>query len=184
MDRIELSDREIEILQYIHTSTNVVKQRDLAKIIGISLGMTNVILKRLARKGWLMIRKVNNRNIQYIVSATGMEIITKRSYRYFKRTIKNVVLYREAIRSLLHDVKNKGYTGIVLVGESDISFIIEHLCSKVQLGFMNSEKSIKIESYYILFSENYVPPDPYNRSEINNGENVAYLGNILLNITG
>ena len=59
-------------------------QRDLARIVGLSLGMTNAILKRL-------VKKVNNRNIQYIVSPKGINEITRRSYRYFKRTIKNVV---------------------------------------------------------------------------------------------
>jgi DNA-binding MarR family transcriptional regulator len=68
-----------------------VRQRDLAKIAGLSLGMTNAILKRLALKGLLTIKRVNNRNIHYIVTPTGIEAITRKSYRYFKRTIKNVV---------------------------------------------------------------------------------------------
>jgi len=33
--------------------------------VGLSLGMTNAILKRLAAKGWITVRKVNNRNIRY-----------------------------------------------------------------------------------------------------------------------
>jgi len=36
--------------------------------VGLSLAMTNAILRRLVKKGWLKIKKVNNRNMQYIVS--------------------------------------------------------------------------------------------------------------------
>ena len=84
-------DKEIEILESIYHNPHRVSQRDLAQIAGLSLGMTNVILKRLAGKGLLTIKKVNNRNIRYAVSPKGIEAITRKSYRYFKPTIKNVV---------------------------------------------------------------------------------------------
>ena len=43
-----------------------VRQRDLSQqVIGMSLDMTNAILKRLVLKGYLSVRKVNNRNIAY-----------------------------------------------------------------------------------------------------------------------
>ena len=90
----DTTEKELEILSYIHSQKDTVPQRDLARVVGLSLGMTNAILKRLMEKGWLMIKKVNNRNIQYIVNPKGIEQITRRSYRYFKRTIKNVVYYQ------------------------------------------------------------------------------------------
>ena len=86
-------DKEIEILSHIARGEKV-RQRDLSHVIGMSLGMTNAILKRLVHKGFLAIRKVNNRNIAYIVTPAGAEAIAKRSYRYFKRTIRNIVYYR------------------------------------------------------------------------------------------
>lgn len=77
-------ETEIDILETISQGRRNVNQRDLARIIGLSLGMTDSILKRLVKKGWLKIKKVNNRNIQYIVSPKGMEKIARRSYRYFR----------------------------------------------------------------------------------------------------
>ena len=132
-------DKELDILQNISESEGGVRQRDLARIIGLSLGMTNTILKRMAQKGWLMIRKVNNRNIQYVVSAQGMEAIARRSYRYFKRTVRNVVDYKEAIGHLLTAAHLAGYRELVLVGRSDLDFIVEHLCGKHHLSFRQTE---------------------------------------------
>ena len=57
-----------------------INQRDLAEIAGLSLGMTNSILKRLVHKGLLSINKVNNRNIRYLVTPSGLEAISSRSY--------------------------------------------------------------------------------------------------------
>jgi DNA-binding MarR family transcriptional regulator len=68
-------DTEYIILENIYDSRGqnaVLRQRDLALIAGASLGMTNSILKRLARKGWITIKKLNNRKIQYAVTRAGI----------------------------------------------------------------------------------------------------------------
>jgi DNA-binding MarR family transcriptional regulator len=162
-------DRELETLERIHLSQRPVRQRDLAKIIGLSLGMTNAILKRLAQKGLLQVRKVNNRNIQYVVSAKGVEEITRRSYTYLKRTIRNVVYYKEAIDRLIGEAAAKGYRRLVMVGNSDLDFIVEHLCRKHHLAFERrgaasahgaiahspGSSSAKL---FLLYSENSRPP--------------------------
>ena len=102
------AERELEVLESIYHNGARVRQRDLARVAGLSLGMTNAILKRLAHKGWLVIRKVNNRNILYAVTPAGSDEIARRSYRYFKRTIKNVVDYKDAIERLVADAQAEG----------------------------------------------------------------------------
>jgi DNA-binding MarR family transcriptional regulator len=129
------AERELDVLETIQRSTSPVRQRDIAHAIGLSLGMTNEILKRVAKKGWLSIRKVNSRNIQYVVSPKGMEEVAGRSYRYFKRTIGNIVRYKEAIERIVLEAKERGCTEVVLVGESDLEFIVEHACSQAGVVF-------------------------------------------------
>ena len=127
------SERELDLLESIHQASRPPHQRDLARAIGLSLGMTNAILKRMARKGWLSIRKINNRNIQYIVSPQGLEAIARRSYSYLRRTIGNVVRYRETIEGLVRHASLTGSRVVVLVGESDLDFIVEHACARAGL---------------------------------------------------
>jgi DNA-binding MarR family transcriptional regulator len=128
------ADLELAVLKAVHDRADV-KQRDIAEIVGVSLGMTNAILRRLSQKGLVTIKRVNNRNLRYAVSPDGMEAIAKRSYRYFKRTIKNVVYYRDAIERVIRHAARDGYDTVVLVGESDLAFIIEHFCEKYGLSF-------------------------------------------------
>jgi len=127
-------DKELIILEQIQNNPHV-NQRDLAFIAQASLGMTNAILKRFAEKGLITIKKVNNRNIHYILTAEGIEEVSKRSWSYFKRTIKNVVVYQDAIKEIVKQAKNKGYIEVVLRGESDMAFIIEHVCHKEGVAF-------------------------------------------------
>ena len=50
-------EKELKILEKIHNNEDSIRQRDLAKIAGLSLGMTNSILKRLMDKGFLTVQK-------------------------------------------------------------------------------------------------------------------------------
>ena len=77
------SEKELKILEKIHNNEDSVKQRDLEKIAELSLGMTNSILKRLIEKGFITVKKVNNRNIKYAVSPLGIEEISNSAIPFF-----------------------------------------------------------------------------------------------------
>ena len=87
--------------------------------------------------------KVNNRNIRYALTAEGMEELNRRSWNYFKRTIKNVVVYRDAISEVIRQAMSDGYKGIALVGESDFAFIVEHECYKQNAPYRAVKKDYR-----------------------------------------
>ena len=152
------SDKEAIILEHIYYNDSL-KQRELADKAGISLGMTNAILKRLIEKGWLMTKRLNSRNISYVVSPAGMEEILKRGYRGFKRTIDDVRLYKDEIEHLISEAVNSGYKTIALVGNSDLDFIIEYACGKAGIAF-NKVNSDQIEDkMFVVYSEQYEVTD-------------------------
>jgi DNA-binding MarR family transcriptional regulator len=134
-------DTEFIILENIYDSLEQeisLRQRDLAQVAGTSLGMTNSILKRLAKKGWITIKKLNSRNIQYAITLDGLNEIVHRSYRYFKRTIKNVVFYKDRIDEAVAGAKKKSLTAVLLIGASDLEFIVEHSCQYYGLSFFKA----------------------------------------------
>jgi hypothetical protein len=126
----------------------------------MSLGMTNAILKRLVLKGYLSIRKVNNRNIAYAVTPAGVEAIAKRSYRYLRRTIGSIVRYKEAIEGLVRKVRAwlRETIGIaydpIRTGDQVISFT--------------------------LFSETVDPPESASRELAESGASYAYPRQVLI----
>lgn len=148
------SDKEAIILEHIYYNDSL-KQRELADKAGISLGMTNAILKRLIEKGWLMTKRLNSRNISYVVSPTGIEEIFRRGYRYFKRTIDDVRLYKEEIEQLVSKAATAGYKTVALVGKSDLDFIIEYACGKVGVEYKKSEDNLVNDKIFVIYSEKY-----------------------------
>ena len=149
------SDKEAIILEHIYYNDSL-KQRELADKAGISLGMTNAILRRLIEKGWLMTKRLNSRNISYVVSPAGIEEIFKRGYRYFKRTIDDVIFYKEGIEQLVAEAVEAGYKTIALVGKSDLDFIVEYACDKAVIVLLrvNNDREIP-QNIFSIYSEQY-----------------------------
>ena len=178
-------DTEYVILENIYDSHGKqapLRQRDLANIAGASLGMTNSIIKRLAKKGWITIKKLNSRNIRYAVTLEGMNEIIHRSYRYFKRTIRNVVFYKEVLEDLILNAKRKKISKVVLVGVSDLDFIVEHASRHWGLSFSriaDTDKSSKaapdtLKIYAESIAETGVNP------KAGTAENTFYLSRLIM----
>lgn len=132
-------ERDLDVLTYVHrTGDPKVSQRTIAGALGMSVGLTNAILKRLADKGLLMVRRINQHNAHYLVTPDGIDQISRRSYRYLRRTIGHVVRYKERLRNWCRTQAQHGVTEIHLRGESDLTFILEWCAQKEGLTFRHS----------------------------------------------
>lgn len=153
-------DRELQVLSHVYEAPRAddgdrdgdaatpthLSQRSIASALGMSVGLTNAILKRLTEKGFLMMRRINAHNVHYLVTPAGIDQISRRSYLYLRRTIGNVVRYKERLRTFCRDAKHRGITGIVLVGESDLTFILEWCAQKEGLSFRQEAESTRFDS--------------------------------------
>lgn len=150
-------DSELLLLDTIHEYTGQKKeisQRDLSHAIHLSLGMTNVLVKRLSQKGLIIMKKVSPRNVTYVLTPEGMNELAKRTYRYLKRTMKHVVVYKEAVLALAEQAAACGYAGLALLGESDIAFIIEYAAGRLEKEFQTETDASRIpENYFVFVSE-------------------------------
>lgn len=132
-------DAELAILETIYASQkrdDSPTQRQLAEASGLSLGMTNALLRRFAEKGWVLLRRLNARNINYALTPEGVNEIAHRTYRYFRRTARNASMYRDLIEAFVMGIKRDGARRLVLAGASDLDFIIEYACERHGLLFV------------------------------------------------
>ncbi len=141
------NERELAVLAHVHhvqsepeEGEKSISQRSIAHGLGMSLGLTNAILKRLSDKGFLMARRINHNNVHYLVTPEGIDQISRRSYRYLRRTIGHVVRYKERLREFCRIQKERGVREIVLIGESDLTFILEWCCEKEGVEFRQVEE--------------------------------------------
>jgi hypothetical protein len=75
-----------------------VSQRTLARRVGIALGLTNLLLKRLARRGLVRMVKVKPNRIAYFLTPAGFAAKARLSGAYFMRTTRFYAEARDRVR--------------------------------------------------------------------------------------
>ena len=119
-----IGERELRIIEEISQDKNLT-QRKISHKLGLSLGMTNIILKRLASKGYIKVKGLNRRKVQYILTPKGFAEKTKKSYRYFLKTIHSLQEMKKKIQRLILMEYKKGKTHFVILGEGELADIVE-----------------------------------------------------------
>ena len=79
-DRRLLHERQI--LDQLEGNRRVT-QRSLASDLGIALGLTNLLLRRMVTKGWVRIRHVSARRMMYLITPAGLVAKAKMTRQYF-----------------------------------------------------------------------------------------------------
>lgn len=132
---------ELQLLESIYSVTEegsspaLVSQRELANTAGVSLGLTNTLLKRFIERGWVKLLHVNGRKIKYALTPSGLEEIAVRTVDYFMRAAQNTSLYRKKIDAFIEAVGRRGYTSLLLLGPAELDFLFDYACIKHGIQF-------------------------------------------------
>lgn len=118
------STNELKLLDLI-TAKPAGTQRHLATASGFSLGLTNTILKKLARTGYIKIQNLNARKMLYILTPKGIAEKSRRSYDYILNTIKSYQTCLNRIKSVISDEISAGKKRFIIVGAGNIADIVE-----------------------------------------------------------
>lgn len=65
-----LDEREFELINIVGAELGA-NQRDLSRRLNLSLGMTNMLVRRLITKGYIRIRQFNKKKVEYILTPRG-----------------------------------------------------------------------------------------------------------------
>ncbi|MFB0526953.1 MAG: winged helix-turn-helix transcriptional regulator [bacterium] len=121
-ERIE--DYEFKIIDEIGKDLNTT-QRRISHQIGLSLGMTNLIIKRLIAKGYVKVKGLNRRNVQYILTPRGFAEKVRKTHRYLLRTIDTLKTVKEKIQDTVLEYYEKGERNFTILGKGELADVVE-----------------------------------------------------------
>jgi hypothetical protein len=75
-----------------------VTQRSLSRDLGVALGLTNLLLKRLISKGYVKISGIKPNRVGYLITPAGIAEKTRVSRAYLENTVRLYTETRERIR--------------------------------------------------------------------------------------
>jgi DNA-binding MarR family transcriptional regulator len=121
-ERIE--DYEFKIIDEIGKDLNTT-QRRISHQIGLSLGMTNLIIKKLIAKGYVKVKGLDQRRVQYILTPRGFAEKVKKTHRYLLTTIDTLRTVKEKIQDTVLEYYEKGEKNFIILGDGELADIVE-----------------------------------------------------------
>lgn len=77
---------------------NGVSQRSLSRNLGIALGLTNLLIRRLVRKGWIRMVHIRPNRVSYLLTPAGIAEKARMTRAYFNNSVRFYAEARDRIR--------------------------------------------------------------------------------------
>ncbi len=133
MARELLNEREFELVNIIGGKL-AGNQRDLSRQLNLSLGLTNMLLRRLAAKGMIRIQQLNSRKVQYILTPKGFGEKMRKSVQYTLKTINSMSLIKDNMQRVIASLYAQGERHFILYGHGDVAVLAEMIFNGPQLS--------------------------------------------------
>ena len=112
--------RDLQLLNEVEQDSHVT-QRSLATKLGVALGLTNLYLKRLARKGYIKITTIPSNRITYLLTPRGMAEKSRLTYAYMQYSLSYYRDMRRRLKQVLAELSQAGAKRIVVYGTGELA---------------------------------------------------------------
>ena len=102
-----MDEREFELINIIGAQL-VPNQRDISRQMDLSLGMTNMLIHRLLTKGYIRIKQLNKKKVEYILTPKGFAEKMQKSINYTLKTINSIGLIKRTLADVLIKASEEG----------------------------------------------------------------------------
>jgi DNA-binding MarR family transcriptional regulator len=111
--------RNLQALEAI-AADGQITQRTLASQLGIALGLTNIYLKRLVRKGYVKVVNVQSNRLRYLLTPKGIAEKTRLTYEFMEYSLFLYSQVRTHLRQVLQPyvLGNKRRVAVYGTGEA------------------------------------------------------------------
>ncbi len=135
----------------------VITQRALAARLGIALGLVNVYVKRLYKKGYIKVKNLPKKRIKYIVTPKGFTEKARLTYNYMHRSINYFSKVRQKIEKTYTLMLGDGVMNILLWGDGEIAELCYISTRGLPLKIMgvvsNKKKDSDFFGYHVYSKE-------------------------------
>ena len=114
------AQRDLQLLNEVEQNA-AVTQRSLALKLDVALGLTNLYLKRLARKGYIKITTIPRQRIKYLLTPRGMAEKTRLTYLYMQYSLSYYRDMRQRLKVVLTALARAGAKRIVICGTGELA---------------------------------------------------------------
>lgn len=112
--------RTLHILEEV-SKNHQISQRALSERLGVALGLTNLYLKRLIKKGSIKVKGIPGKRYLYYLTPTGFAEKTTLSLQYMQFSWHFFQGMRNQWREQFHQLGSQGVTRVILCGTGELA---------------------------------------------------------------
>ena len=143
------AQRDLQLLNEVEQNA-AVTQRSLAGKLDVALGLTNLYLKRLARKGYIKITTIPRHRIKYLLTPQGMAEKSRLTYLFMQHSLLFYRDMRQRLKIVLTERAKAGAKRIVIYGTgelAELAYISLREMDLTLVGFVDGNKGETFLSY-------------------------------------
>jgi len=136
--------RDFRFLEEIERNPKV-SQRELSHKFGIALGVTNACIKRMARRGFIILKGIPPRNIAYYITPKGFAEKANLALTAFSLNIRHYAEIKKQFSKKLLEMQNSGVKRVAFYGLSDemeVAYITLQGSQMKLVGIVDEEKNL------------------------------------------
>jgi len=177
MNPESLNERDFELINIVGGQL-AANQRDLSRHMNLSLGMTNMLVKRLVTKGYIRIKQLDRRKVEYILTPKGFTEKMRKSVQYTLKTINSIGLIKRNLAEILRQLYLQGERKFYVLGETDLSVLIETVLREqnwndYKLFFIKDINQANSEGTVLVCTEDFQADPLLVQKQVNLIENLA-----------
>lgn len=110
--------RNLQALEAIAEDAHIT-QRNLSNKLGMALGLTNIYLKRLVRKGYVKCVNMQSNRLRYLLTPTGIAEKARLTYEFMDYSLFLYGQVRQHLRAVLQSAVKENRTRIAIYGTGE-----------------------------------------------------------------
>jgi DNA-binding MarR family transcriptional regulator len=112
--------RDLLLLSEVERDAGVT-QRSLSSTLGVALGLTNLYLKRLARKGYIKITTIPRNRIRYLLTPQGFTEKSRLTYQYMQYSLSYYRGMRTRLKEMMATFDGSNGQRVVIYGTTELA---------------------------------------------------------------
>jgi len=133
-------ERQLRILEALERNPETT-QANLAAQLGVAVGSVNWYLKRLIRKGYVKVTRLERRKLKYFVTPQGLALKARLASQYVEASLRVYRELRRAAQETLASVHGKGYAAVKADGKDEAMEIFRLTCLEEGVHIENNPSS-------------------------------------------
>ncbi|MBI4596957.1 MAG: winged helix-turn-helix transcriptional regulator [Candidatus Omnitrophica bacterium] len=153
--------RELQLLTEISASDSVT-QRRLAQKHGLALGLTNFLIRRLVKKGYVKIVNLERKRLRYLITPKGIAEKARLTYEYVEYSLHLYRQIRTLVTRTISTMAVSAGASVVLYGTgeiAEIAFLLMQQRGLRVVGVVDESRS----DQSLFMSHAITPPEALER---------------------